>query len=332
MAKQVVVRGATLKCTGSGPVSFLMVLPTLMIVADGADVANIDDHKPVVNIIPFGPCSFKGGAPCVPVTPSPWSPGEMTVQFGLRPVLDVESHLKCELGGLITIQSSGQSTPFFSVDSEVSPLAAYAARREAQMRYAEAIKEQYDAENEAEHMSGWDIAWNTARETAKEASGYNDAGRSIDAFGRGDIGKGLLYAGMALPTPAGKAGKGVKAVHGVSEAVRAGRKARKGVGPIKGYTSHGINRSMSRNAGRGVHPAAILDATRNPKRVVPQSGGAKKYVGKNATVVVNSKGEVITAYGKPRGPQAYPKAGAGNKARRRAKALGLPYPAKKDIR
>ncbi len=222
MAKQVVVRGATLKCSGSGPVSFLMVLPTLMAMVDGAEVATIDDHRPVVNIIPFGPCSFKGGQPCVPVTPSPWAPGEMTVQFGLRPVLDIRSHLKCELGGLITIQSSGQSNPFFAVDSEVSPLAAHAAWYEARMRYLEALREQFAAENEAEHVSGWDIARNTVKETAKEASGYNDAGRAIDAFGRGDIGAGLLSAGMAVPNPLGKVGKGVKAAKAVRNMERAG--------------------------------------------------------------------------------------------------------------
>jgi RHS repeat-associated protein len=72
------------------------------------------------------------------------------------------------------------------------------------------------------------------------------------------------------------------------------------VGPIKGYTRHGLNQAISRNAGRGVHPSAIKDAALNPVKVIEQSGGRMKYVGQKATVILNSEGKVITTYGTPR--------------------------------
>jgi RHS repeat-associated protein len=72
------------------------------------------------------------------------------------------------------------------------------------------------------------------------------------------------------------------------------------VGPIKGYTRHGLNQAISRNSGRGVHPSAIKDAALNPIKVIEQSGGRIKYVGKDATVILNSEGKVITTYGTPR--------------------------------
>ncbi|MCT4613475.1 MAG: RHS repeat-associated core domain-containing protein [Marinifilaceae bacterium] len=76
---------------------------------------------------------------------------------------------------------------------------------------------------------------------------------------------------------------------------------RKSVGPIKGYTRHGLNQAISRNGGRGVKVAAIKDAVLNPKKIIQQSEGRVKYVGKKATVILNSEGEIITTYGKSRG-------------------------------
>ena len=70
-------------------------------------------------------------------------------------------------------------------------------------------------------------------------------------------------------------------------------------GRITGYTWHGLNQAISRE-GRGVAVKAILDAVRNPVKVVQQSGGVKKYIGKEATVVVNSIGRIITTWGKSR--------------------------------
>jgi len=75
-------------------------------------------------------------------------------------------------------------------------------------------------------------------------------------------------------------------------------------GKITGHTEHGLNQSISRDGGRGVSAEAKLDAVKNPTKVVEQSGGRTKYVGKDATVVTNKDGKVITTYGKPRGSGA----------------------------
>ena len=73
-------------------------------------------------------------------------------------------------------------------------------------------------------------------------------------------------------------------------------------GVIKGYTRHGLNQAISRPGG-GVHPRGILDAARDPKSVKLQGDGTMKYKGKNATIIVDQDGLIITTYGKPRRPK-----------------------------
>lgn len=74
----------------------------------------------------------------------------------------------------------------------------------------------------------------------------------------------------------------------------------KQVDKITGYTKHGIDRAVSRDGGQGVHPSAILDAVKNPQKTIEQSNGTTKYVGSNATVVLNQQGKVVTTWGQPR--------------------------------
>ena len=62
---------------------------------------------------------------------------------------------------------------------------------------------------------------------------------------------------------------------------------------------HHIFKAISRN-GSGVASNAILDAVRNPKNVVDMSNGVIKYIGDNATVILNKTGEVVTVWGSPR--------------------------------
>jgi hypothetical protein len=68
-------------------------------------------------------------------------------------------------------------------------------------------------------------------------------------------------------------------------------------GKITGYTKHGINQAISRN-GVGVATKAILDAVRNPLKVVEQVDVSIKYIGKEAVVVLNRAGEVVTTFAK----------------------------------
>ena len=66
-------------------------------------------------------------------------------------------------------------------------------------------------------------------------------------------------------------------------------------GQISGYTRHGINQAISRD-GVGVSPRAILDAFKNPLSIEGQAGGRFVLSGQEATVVVNSQGQVITTW------------------------------------
>ncbi len=100
-------------------------------------------------------------------------------------------------------------------------------------------------------------------------------------------------------------------------------------GKITGYTKHGLNQVLGRNGGRGVSAKHMLDAVKNPKKVVEGANGAIKYQGKKAAVVLNSEGKVITAFGKSRGPQIWKqgttRASGSGSAQRRANETGFSY-------
>ncbi|MCE5324305.1 hypothetical protein LLG46_13470 [bacterium] len=68
--------------------------------------------------------------------------------------------------------------------------------------------------------------------------------------------------------------------------------------PIKGYTGHGIEQAISRDA-HGVSTKAILDAVRNPRKTVSQpTRGTTLYVGRDAVVSLNQEGKVVTTWAK----------------------------------
>ena len=98
---------------------------------------------------------------------------------------------------------------------------------------------------------------------------------------------------------------------------------------IKGYTQHGLNQAIGRNGGKGVNARAMLDAVKNPKKVVEQANGTTKYIGKKATVVLNEEGKVVTTWGKSRGPRIRPEGtsrlSGGGSAQRRANKEGFSY-------
>lgn len=73
----------------------------------------------------------------------------------------------------------------------------------------------------------------------------------------------------------------------------------------------------------------MLDAVRNPKKIVEQARGAVKYQGKKATVILSSEGRVITTYGKSRGTQIWQQgtsrvSGSGS-TQSKANELGFSY-------
>lgn len=69
---------------------------------------------------------------------------------------------------------------------------------------------------------------------------------------------------------------------------------------ISTYSDHALEQIAGRDGGIGVSQAALDDAFANPTAIqyVPSKYGPTfKYVGQNATVVVNSQGNVVTAWG-----------------------------------
>src|SRR5262245_26496846 len=93
-----VASGAQLQCTFGVAPGTLNVLPVGRVNADGMPMANIMDHKPNVNIAPFGMCNSMANPqvasatsaaqgvltpmPCVPMTQTPWTPGSPLVMVG----------------------------------------------------------------------------------------------------------------------------------------------------------------------------------------------------------------------------------------------------------
>lgn len=118
--------GASMQCSFGAAPSSLVVLPTNRVMTNEVPDANIMDHIPMVNIMPFGVCSSMAfpatasataaamGAltpmPCIPATPAPWITGAPTVLLGNFPTLDNVSKLMCIWGGVIQFVTAGEET------------------------------------------------------------------------------------------------------------------------------------------------------------------------------------------------------------------------------
>src|ERR1035441_6726655 len=121
-----VCMGAQMMCTFGVAPSALVVLPVNKVFTGMVPDANIMDHIPMTNIMPFGMCSSPSNPevaaataaalgvltpmPCVPATPAPWVTGAPTVMLGFQPTLDNISQLECIWGGVITFTDAGEET------------------------------------------------------------------------------------------------------------------------------------------------------------------------------------------------------------------------------
>ena len=121
-----VCMGAMMMCSFGMAPSSLVVLPVNRVLTNEVPDANIMDHVPMVNIMPFGMCTSPANPtvaaataaalgvltpmPCIPATPAPWVPGAPTVLLGNMPTLDNTSQLMCIWGGVITFSSPGEMT------------------------------------------------------------------------------------------------------------------------------------------------------------------------------------------------------------------------------
>ena len=125
MAMQV-CNGALLQCTFGVAPSTFVVTPEKMVFTSNQPAANIMDHIPLKNIMPFGVCSSPANPtvaaataaalgvltpmPCVPNTPAPWVPGAPTVLLKYFPALNDTSILTCLWGGVFKVSFPGQVT------------------------------------------------------------------------------------------------------------------------------------------------------------------------------------------------------------------------------
>lgn len=121
-----VCNGALLKCSmGLAPSTFV-VLPINRELTSNQPAANIMDHIPMLNVMPFGMCQSPSNPvviaataaamgvltpmPCVPATPAPWVPGSPTVLLANMPALNDTSKLNCIWAGIIEVTMPGQMT------------------------------------------------------------------------------------------------------------------------------------------------------------------------------------------------------------------------------
>jgi len=86
---------------------------------DGLDIATVDDHKPDVNIAPFGMCKTLSNPavaaatsaaqgtltpqPCKPITNAPWTPGASITTVDDKKALTDDSQCMCQWAGTIEI-------------------------------------------------------------------------------------------------------------------------------------------------------------------------------------------------------------------------------------
>ena len=121
-----VVNTAQLMCSQGLAPSALMVLPLNRVMSGNQPAANVMDNKPMMNIMPFGMCRSPANPmvaaataaalgvltpmPCIPNTPTPWTPGAPTVLIANMPALDNTCKLMCLWAGTIHVVSPGQVT------------------------------------------------------------------------------------------------------------------------------------------------------------------------------------------------------------------------------
>ena len=120
-----VCSGATLQCSFGTAPSVMNVLPQNRVLTGTPD-ANIADHIPMANILPFGLCTSLANPtvaaataaalgvltpmPCIPATAAPWIVGAPTVLLANMPTLNNTSKLMCTWAGVISVVNPGQVT------------------------------------------------------------------------------------------------------------------------------------------------------------------------------------------------------------------------------
>ena len=126
MGQPSAIASGQLMCSFGVAPSALMVLPVNRVTIEGRPAANVQDMKPLLNILPFGMCMSLANPmvatataaalgvlvpmPCIPVTVAPWVPGAPQTLIGGAPALTQGSTCTCSYGGVIQIVMPGATT------------------------------------------------------------------------------------------------------------------------------------------------------------------------------------------------------------------------------
>src|SRR4051795_13091282 len=122
MPNQVCMNAMMMCSFGMAP-SSLVVLPVNRVMTDMVPDANIMDHIPMVNIMPFGMCTSLANPmvaaataaalgvltpmPCIPAPVTPWMNGAATTTVGGVPALTLGATCQCAYAGVIQILNPG---------------------------------------------------------------------------------------------------------------------------------------------------------------------------------------------------------------------------------
>jgi hypothetical protein len=122
---KLVVSGAMLKCSQGMAPSTLTVLPVNGSDADEKPAATVMDHVPMVNVAAFGMCQSMANPqvatataaamgtltpmPCLPVLPTPWSPGASILTIQGQQALSDDSKCNCTWTGTIEVTDPGST-------------------------------------------------------------------------------------------------------------------------------------------------------------------------------------------------------------------------------
>ncbi len=121
-----VCKGAKLKCSmGSDESDLGVIHPVNPVHLHGQPMANIQDYKPMMNVMPFGKCKSilnptvaaataanygkLQEMPCIPSIVAPWTPGNATTLVKGQPALMDNGKLMCMYAGMIEITDDGQA-------------------------------------------------------------------------------------------------------------------------------------------------------------------------------------------------------------------------------
>jgi hypothetical protein len=120
---------------------------------------------------------------------------------------------------------------------------------------------------------------------------YHDSSTIAEYGAWGQISSYVGYAAQAGLTVAGGITLGTYAANWIAAFSAANNGSVVG-SILTGFTRHGLNRIIS----YAIPPAVVKDTLLNPISIVPQIDGKLKYVGRDAVIVLNKMGQVITAW------------------------------------